>query len=214
MSVIEDYTSALAGNRGFLEDQIGFEAVTRAARLVLVKDLNENIARQAERWLQEDLALQRLGLDPGVGQIEVHPIELANFHEGPHESLMAARPEAFPNVSVMAYVTTPSGEQFDQFDTSDLTLFVETQVIAGPVPQGQETAYETIAHRRIERTTEAVHATIKRSGTLLGAVDPPRLPPRGGIGPATYLKRQDGNEPRSIIHGSRLQYTLQRHARF
>lgn len=206
---------ALIGNRDVLESNIGFEQVTRGARLVLFKGLNAEIDAQAERWGAADLELQSLGLDPGVGQIELEHIEPTNLHEGPHKSILEAPPTAFPNVSVMAYLAIPAGAQFDQFDSYEITLFAETFVIAGPVPTGQETAFETIVHRRIERTTEAVNTVLMRDSTLLGTVSPISVPGRGGIVDASWLKRKDGSSgSRYLVHGSKLQYTLQRHARF
>jgi hypothetical protein len=187
MTEVAELLPALEGRSPFISDNfIGFEPVTRAARLVLFQGLDDEIDRQPE-----------------------------NLHEGPHRSLLEQPIEAFPNCSVMAYVTIPSGEQFDQFDTSDITLFAETMVIAGPVPKGQEVPFETIVHRRIQRTTEAVNAVIKRSGTLLGTVNPIQSMPRGGIGNSSWLRPQEkGSGPRYLWHGSRLQYTLQRHAHF
>jgi hypothetical protein len=204
---------ALIGNRDFIEDMIGFEPLSRATRLVLYEQLNDEIARQQERWALADLELQRLGLDPDVGQVEVEQIPTANFFEGPHKSLLTSPIERFPNISTAAYMTVPSAEQFDQIDQNDLSLFVESMAIAGPVPDGLEVAYETIVHRRIQRMTEAVAAVIRRSGTLLGTVNPIQMPPRGGVGNASWLGKKDkGAGERYLWQGSRLQYTLQRHA--
>lgn len=206
---------ALIGNRGGLESLIGFEPVTRGARLVLFEGLNAELDHQKERWDTADLELQSLGLDPGVGQIDLQHVETANLHEGPHRSILEAPPEAFPNVSVMAYLVVPSGSQFDQFEAADITLFAETFVNAGPVENGQELAFETIVHRRIQRTTEAVNNCLMRSATLLGTVNPIQTLPRGGIVNASWSKYKDGSSgKRYLVHGSRLQYTLQRHARF
>lgn len=204
---------AVIGNRGHLENLIGFEPVGRACRVVLLEGLNDEITRQQERWHAADLVLQELGLDEGVGQTAVQPVQPRNLFEGPHKSLLTSPPDRFPNVSMAAYIVAPSGEQFDQFDTSDLTLFVENMAIAGPVQKDQETVFETIVHRRIQRMTEAVVATIRQSGTLLNTVNPIQVPPRGGIGNATWLGKPDkGAGPRYLWQGSRLQYTLKRHA--
>jgi hypothetical protein len=54
------------------------------------------------------------------------------------------------------------------------------QVRAGRA--GTEVAHETIVHRRIQRTTEAVNNVIRRDATLLGTVLPQQAPCRGGIG--------------------------------
>lgn len=214
----EDLFGALVGNRQLLENMIGWEAVGRAARLVLLQGLNAELDRQQALWSGADAALDQLGLDPGVAVVEVPHVLAANFHEGPHKSLVEnAGPDKFPNVSVMAYVTVPSASQFDQFDSSDITLFVESMAIAGPVVADNSnlTAVETIVHRRIQRMTEAVNNVLRASTNLLGAVLPIQGQPRGGIGPATFLKStQKGAGPKYIWHGSRLQYTLQRNASF
>jgi hypothetical protein len=204
---------ALIGNRDFPEVLLGFEPISRAARLVLLEGLNAEIDAQAERWAQADLALQSLGLDPGVGQVEVEHIAPGNIFEGSHKSLLTSPKERFPNVSVAAYMVVPSAEQFDQIDQLDLTLFAESMVIAGPVTDDQEVAFETIVHRRAQRMTEAVAAVLRRSGNLLGTVNPIQMPPRGGVGNASWLRKEkSGAGPRYLIQGSRLQYTLQRHA--
>lgn len=204
---------ALIGNRDFPEVLVGFEPVSRAARLVLFQDLNAEIDAQAERWDQADLALQTMGLDPGVGQVVVEHVQPGNIFEGSHKSLLMSPKERFPNVSVAAYMVVPSAEQFDQLDQIDLTFFAESMVIAGPVTDGQEVTFETIVHRRAQRMTEAVAAVIRRSGNLLGAVLPIQMPPRGGVGNASWLRKESkGAGDRYLIQGSRLQYTLQRHA--
>lgn len=201
------------GGQGFLDASVGFEQIGRACRLALAGGLNDEIDRQKARWDEADLVLQQLGFDEGVGQIDIDHVEDANLFEGPHKSLADSPVEMFPNVSVMAYMAVPSPFQLDQTMRSDITLFVESMAIAGPVPDGQEVAFETIVHRKIQRMTEAVAIVIKRSGNLLGTVEPIAAPPRGGIGTPTWLKGANkGSGPRHLWHGSRLQYTLQRQA--
>lgn len=203
---------AVIGTRSTLERDIGFEEVARSVRLLLLRDLDAAIDLQNERWKTADLAAAQLQLDPGVGQIEVEKVPAGNLHEGPVRSLIEAPPTAFPNVSVMAYVTVPSPSQFDQLDSSDITLFVESMAIAGPVPDGQNLVFEKIVHRRITRMTEAVRSVIEGDPMLLGSAHGLQTPPRGGIGNQSWLRKQDkGSGPSYIWQGSRLQYTVQRH---
>lgn len=203
----------MVGNRNTIEHGIGFEQVSRATRILLVQHLNDEFLVQKQRWDPSDLAAQTFGLDPRVGQIDIPPIPRPNFHEGPHESFLEAPPEAFPNVSIMAYQATPTASQFaDQVLSSDITLFVELIAISGPVPEGFDTDHETIVHRRIQRMTEAAFIVIERDRSLLGTVHNLHTPPRGGIAVPSWLRRSDGgNGPRYIWHGSRLQYTATRH---
>lgn len=209
---------ALIGNRGLLEAGIGFEPVTRAARLVLFDQLDDEVARVEEQWHAADLSLQGLGLDPGVGQVDLERVPVENLHEGPHVSFLMSPPERFPNVSVMAYLVTPATSQLlDTADTGDVLLKVETMVKAGPVAADDSnlTGIETIVHRRIERTTEAVNNVIRRNTTMLGTTLPQQLPPRGGIGQQAWVRGQNkGTGPRYLWHGSVLQYTLQRISSF
>lgn len=208
---------ALIGNRGLTQSLIGFEPATRAMRLVLAQDLNAEIDRQSQSWYAADLELQALGFDAGVGQVDVEHVDAAHLHEGPHLSFLKAPPEAFPNVSVMAYLVVPAPTSAfgDQVDSSQLTLSVESMVKAGPIGEGLDTAFETIVHRRIQRMTEAVNAVMRRNPTLLGVVAPIQEPARGGIGQHSVIKREEkGAGPRFIWQGSRLEYTAQRASTF
>lgn len=204
---------ALISNSNYVESDIGFEPVGRAVRLLMADQLNEEIDRVANKWHRADLELQDLGFDPGVGQVEIEHIPLSHIHEGPHRSFIEAPPEEFPNLSVMAYNSSADAEQFDQIDVLSMKLYLEPLCIAGPVPEDQEVAFETIVHRRIQRTTEAVVRVIKNNPTLLGTVRPIQLPPRGGIGQSTWARRKEkGQGPRYLWQGARLEYTLQRHS--
>lgn len=204
---------AIPGDSHALQSGIGLELVGRATRLLLLDNLNDEIDVQAARWNDADSALQALGADEGVGQVDVPHVEPGNFHEGPHKSLIEASPDCFPNISVMAYAAVPAATRsFDQADSSEITLFVETMAISGPVPEGLEVAHESIVHRRIQRMTDAVAIVVERDRTLIGTVQVMRTPPRGGVGNSSWLRQQGkGAGPKYIWHGSRLQYTVIRH---
>lgn len=212
---LADITRAIPGDPRYLQTGIGFEPASRAARLILLAQLNKEIEAQNLRWRDADLELDALGLDPGVGYVEAQPIETRDFHEGPKKSLIEAPPERFPNVTVMAYMTVPSASQFiDQGGSSDITLFVEAMAISGPVPDTDDMkmAHETIVHRRIQRMTDAIAIVIERNPTLLGTIHELKTPPRGGVGNSTWLRpKSAGAGPKYIWHGSRLQYTTTRH---
>lgn len=205
--------SAIPGAPTELQLGIGFELVGRAVRLLLLDGLNDEIDAQSRRWQSADSALQALGADEGVGQVDVPHVAPQNFHEGPHKSLIEAPPEMFPNVSVMAYAAVPAAQRsFDQVDSSEITLFVECMAISGPVSDGLEVAHESIVHRRIQRMTEAAGIVIERDRSLLGTVQALRTPPRGGVGNSSWLRPQKGGSGQKYIwHGSRLQYTVTRH---
>lgn len=203
----------LPGPTNQLQNGVGFEFVTRAARLALFAGLNDEIDAQSARWKKADLASQAQGLDPQVGQIDVQHVLPQNMHDGPRTSLITSPPSFFPNFAVMAYTTRPSAVQaFDQANSSDLTLFIEAMAITGPVPDGLEAVHETIVHRRIERMTEAIAIVMERNQTLMGTVHAMVTPPQGGVGTSSVLRNQDkGSGPKYLWHGSRLIYTVTRH---
>lgn len=207
---------ALVGAQGFIGSMIGFEPATRAMRLIMHDQLNDEIDAQAERWLAADLELQAMGFDPGVGQVEVEHVEDANLLEGPHQSYLISPPTAFPMVCVMAYLTRPSATSGfgDQVDSSQITLAIDAFVKSGPVAQGVEAAHETIVHRRIQRTTEAINAVMRRNPALMGAVAPVPSPPLGGIDQAMWLRRDADGPDRYMLQGSRLEYQAQRAASY
>jgi len=193
---------------------IGFEPISRATRLLLARDLNAEIDSQSDLWRAADLQMQQLGFDEGVGQVDIEHVPDSHLHEGPHESLLQAPPSSFPNVSMMAYDLRQATSQFfDSMNTGDVTLFIETMVKAGPVPSSLESAFETIVHRRIQRTTEAIARVMAGDPSILGTCVPqvPMPLPRGGIGRQAWISNvQADGGLRYLWHGSRLQYTLQR----
>lgn len=204
----------LIGNVAFPESLLGFEVVGRACQRLMIEKLNDEIDEQSERWKAADLALQELTGGP-VGQIDVEHVPAASVWEGPHKSLLDQPPEALPALNIMGYVINPDPDQLDQLETIRIRLYIEALVKAGPVPVDQETAFETIVHRRIQRTTEAVNAVVMRDRTLRGAVRPIQSLPLGGIGQSAWLRKEEkGRGPRWLWQGSRLEYTLQRQADF
>lgn len=194
---------------------LGFGEVGRAAWMLLFDNLNDEIDKQSDRWKEPDLALQEL-TGGNVGEVELEHVEPQNFHASPHKSIINAPPEAFPNVSVMAYATMPSTDPLDQIEGVQLRLYIECCAKAGPVTEGNEVDFETIVHRRIERMTEAVNTLVMRNKEILGVAHPGiELPPRGGIGQQSWVKHKEGNRgPRYLWQGSRLEYQLSRQAIF
>jgi hypothetical protein len=202
----------LIGNRGLIEDLTGFEIVGRAARIVLIDGINSEISRQQERWKQADLEFEAAGYDVGIRAKGLENISSNNIFQGPHKSLSQSTLDRFPNISVIAYASRPGtgNTQFDQMDLVEISVIVEMIVKAGPVVEGQELFYESVAHRRIERTTEAVLTVIRRSRNLLGTVNTVTQP-RGGIVNSTWIRdTQDGQGDLYVLHASRFQYALNR----
>ncbi len=200
------------GNRGLPEDMFGFGVVGRAAKLVLVDGLNQQILREQERWSMADEEYEAAGHDVGALEVGIDQVLPHNIFVGPHKSLLESPVDRFPSVSVTAYASrpAPSDPLEDRGDVVEITMLVELSVISGPCPRGQNLLYETIAHRRVERTTEAVLRTIRLSGNLLGTVDSVTQP-RGGIVNTSWIKdSKSGHGLRYVLHGSRFQYALTR----
>ncbi len=205
----------LVANRGPIEDLVGFEVVGRAARLVLVESLNDEIDRVQERWRAADEIFEEAGHDEGIAAQGIEHVEDANIFQGPHKSLMAAPMSRFPNVSVTGYAVRPGpgSPQQDIHSLVEVSLLVELVVAAGPVgdPEvGDALFCESLAHRRVERTSEAVLAAIGRSPSLLGTVLQVGEP-RGGIVNASWSKKTGGGaEQTFVLHGARFQYAPSR----
>ena len=205
----------LRGNRPEeLTQDIGPEIVNRAARLTLLSDLNTELTRASGRWDQSDLAIQSVGMDVGIGVTELEPFLPANICEGPHRSILSAPPESFPFVTVGAHVAVPTGgPRIDQLNTYDITLMIECYVKTGPVLEATDLHHETVVHRRILRTIEAINIAIRQTKNLHGTV----LPFEGGARLVIHDQSEvSGSETTSgeryLQQGARLQYTLQRNS--
>lgn len=205
-------TTMIIGNRGPIESLQGFEVVGRAARLVVAEGINAEIDRQQQRWEQADLEFEAAGYDVGVRAMGLEHVPVENVFGGPHKSLVASPLARFPNVSMTAYATRPSAQDplNDRMDVPEITLLVELMVKAGPVVSGQELLIESIVHRRVERTSEALLATIAKSKNLYGTVDTISQP-RGGIVNASWTRNEDTEGEAGatyVLHGSRFTYAL------
>lgn len=204
----------LIANRGPVEPVHGFEVVGRAARLVVSEGINGEIDRLQERWRMPDEEFEAAGLDVGVRAAGLEHVGPANVFQGPHKSLVTSPITRFPNVSMTAYATRPSAQNAtnDRIDVPELSLLVELMVKAGPVVAGDELLYESIVHRRVERTAEALIATIAKSGNFLGTVDYISLP-RGGIVNASWTRNEESEGETGatyLLHGARFVYALTR----
>ncbi len=204
----------LVANRGPLEDLVGFEVVGRAARLVVIDGINAQIDTVQERWRAADQIFEAAGHDVGIAAEGVESIASDNIFQGPHKSLLTSPISRFPNVTVVAYAARPgtSNPQNDVHRTLEISLLVELMVAAGPVDARGQLFFETLVHRRVERTTEAVLKTIGSSHNLLGAVSLVGEP-RGGIVNSSWTKKSEGGrEETHVLHGARFQYALTRYA--
>ncbi len=205
---------ALIANRGPIEDLVGFELVARAARLVLIDGVNAQIDTLQERWMAADEVFEAAGHDVGIAVEGIEHISTENVFQGPHKSLLASPISRFPNLTVSAYASRPGtgNPQNDVHRTLEISLLVELMIAAGPVDARGQLFFETLAHRRVERTTEAVLKTIGASQNLLGTVNPIGEP-RGGIVNSSWTKKSEGGrEEIHVLHGARFQYALTRYA--
>jgi len=200
--------------RGPADTMHGFPSVGRAARLVVANGINGEIDRVQRAWLRADQEFEDAGFDVGVRDAGVEYVESVNVFGGPHKSLVASPIDRFPNVSVTAYATRPSPRNAadDSYDVPELSLLVELMVKAGPMTADNALLVESIIHTRVERTSEALLATIAKSQTLYGTVDL-ISPPRGGIVNASWTRNENSEGETGatyILHGARFVYALTR----
>lgn len=206
---------SVVGATSGLAQTLGFEEGTRGALKVLIDGLNDEIGLRSSMWAAADLEWQEFaGL--GIGQVDVQPVELGNFHEGPHRSIVEAPISDFPAVCAWSYFTRATGGGLDGAERTGLRLAVETFCASGPVTDDSLMSHETIAHRRIQRTTEAVNSVLMRNRSLCGAVQPGIVEsPSGGPTNQSFIRKEEsGSGPRHLWQGSRLEYTLQRNSTF
>lgn len=207
MSALSDM---VVGNRGLAEDVTGFQTVGRAARLVLVDGINDEIDRQQERWRSADALLEAYGLDVGVSAAGLDHVDPRNVFQGPHKSLAQSPLDRFPNVSVTAYAVRPApgNDQADRYDLVEVGLLVEVMVVSGAIVGGDDLFAESVAHQRAERTAEAALVVIRASRNLMGSVLGVTQP-RGGLMNQSWTRDSGGGKgPKYVLHGSRFQYAL------
>lgn len=197
---------------GLLDQGFGMEALARATLVVLMRDLNDELAAQEAAWADADeaLALAR-GEEPAP--IPMEPVEPRNFHLGNVPSLLeeTTPKESYPNVAVMAYRSGPGGAGGgDHFAEYSNAVYVETMVKASP-EEGEE-----VCDRRVWRTAEAINNVIQRSGDLGGlSYD---LGPEPQCLVSEVFERpenpREGHGPKWYWQAARIEYTVSKYSPF
>jgi hypothetical protein len=159
--------------------------------LVLIKELDVEIAKEQDKWFSRDQELAEVrGLE--FEEVEVEPIAQENFHLGFQPSLIeATAPRSqYPNVVVMSFQARPTPQDdFDQVANYSDRLYVETMVKAS-LKDGPE-----VADRRVKRTANAINNVVMRNRTLRGSTADIGPTPSFDVSPVfTRLSEQDSGQ--------------------
>lgn len=127
---------------------IGLERIQRAVAVLMLENINDEIAAQNTLWTPRDADwLATVGRpDPGFELEEIQP---QNIYSGTIPSLITSPPSAYPNLSVIAYVASPVGISDDVIEAYQITLALEFMV--------KSLDSEEVVNARIHRTLEAGH---------------------------------------------------------
>ena len=131
-----------------LATDIGLERIQRAVAMLMVDQLNDQIATVEALWAPRDAAwLAAVGRpDPGF---TIERIQTQNIYSGVIPSLITSPPSSYPNLCVIAYIGTPIGTNSDMTDMYQFTLALEFMV--------KSLTNEELVNSRIHRTLEAGH---------------------------------------------------------
>jgi hypothetical protein len=152
----------------FTESGIGLEGIQREVVVVLAEGLNDEIDRIEETWNERDAEYAaQLGKQPSETVIE--HISVEHMHEGHRPSLIMSTtpPDEYPNLSVMAYSSTPLNNPIDQGTSANINIDIEVMVKA---QEHDELESQAVADRRLHRTIEAIHNTLTRNSDLNGKI--------------------------------------------
>lgn len=143
------------------ERGIGLELFQYRISEILLEQINDELDRQQELWVDRDKEWNDLtGQDLRVVYLE--HFEPENIFRGHRPSLIESPPpEKFPNISVMAYMSRPLNftDVIDQASNNNITVDIETSIKASS---------EAECDARKHRTVEAVHQVMTRNDRLQG----------------------------------------------
>lgn len=188
---------------GVVNSTTGMEHIAREAGIILLQQMNDAIVRQQDAWhpLDEEWAgLRGVDYEP----IGLEEIPLPNFHIGIRPSLIEAKMNAYPNVTVMSDLAAPNeADEVDQMNKYVISLFV------GIFVKGEN---EVEVNARIQRTVEAANICVLSNPTLRGYVNEMDGTPTIQITEPNARQEKTSHGKKWFLQGARIEYLIAKEA--
>ena len=153
---------------------IGMEQIAREGALILIDQINDELAVTDAFWQQMDIDLAAA---QGITYYECisDQVESRNVHPGHRPSFIERGAEDYPNINVMSFQSNPSGfSNYDQGEDVSVTFYIEFMVKSGPFEPDPEGKFieegEILVNKRAQRMGETIHRIISGNKTLNGLI--------------------------------------------
>jgi hypothetical protein len=194
-----------------LTSALGMEKVQRAVTLLMIQNLNDAIDDQNTLWAAKD-ATFFAAIERDQEPFECENIAADHFYSGTIPSLIEKPMEDYPNLCVIAYISTPTLLSSDYVERYAITLAVEIMVKS-------ETSEEEV-NARIQRTLEAANyvMTSEKNRRIPEGNDGNPLVPQISRGPSATIGdvfvKHKGQDPdaRWFYQGGSLTYLIEKFA--
>jgi hypothetical protein len=195
------------------DSQTGLELTGRIVFQMLYEGLNERLEELESYWESMDRDFAELTRSP-VREVVLEGVPATSFYDGIHPSFLEAPIEAYPNVSVTAYDSRDSAEQFDQVDVFENRVFVEAWAKSDPGSQdgSDDVVMETVVYRRCQRLGEAIVLVLRDDTTLRGNFQPMKRPPRLRLANPSARRVSKGAGERFMTQLARVDFTIDKNA--
>lgn len=173
---------------------LGLELIARKIALLLISDINTELATVDAAWTTLD---QELATAQGASYVACtsDTVAASNIHVGHRPSFIESPVTNYPNLSVMSYNMANSPyRNIDHGEDISITTFVEGMVKDGPFASDIEFNHqaEMFVNKKVQRMVEAVHKVISSNPTLGGLIDGFEGAPR--IVVTECMRRQETTE--------------------
>lgn len=189
----------------------GLEHIGRETCIILIDYLPAELQSQEDYWDELDKSFDE------KREIVYQPITLekmdkGNILFGHNDSLIQAPVDMYPNVAVMAFDSSPSEDQGDQYEIHDCILVLELMVKAnyddGP-------RLEELLNKRTYRTMEAVVSTIAKHSTLNGLLVSPIVDAPSVFVSNIFARSEfTGHGEEFLWQGARIEYLFEKPATY
>ncbi len=190
----------------------GLELIGRQIALVLVHQLNEEIAVQESAWQSLDEEFYSLTGITNSQPITLERVPATHIYIGHIPTLIDAPPARYPNVSILPFSSRANGKSIDLYHGTSVTVQIDVMCKAGPYPDSDASPSpgEEFVNKRTQRTVEAVAAVMTRNQNLEGLTTELSGPPSIELSDVfgKHLHRDKG--PRYWWQGGRLEYRFDR----
>ncbi len=193
------------------------ELIQRAAKAQIITYLPEITERQQNLWdLRDKEFVEKIG--GSYKKLNIPKVEKENIRSGIEVmSLIEAPLERWPSILIYARNSSAYQYQEDQFDTVNISLYIEVLCNEGPIKTEEIHNKEglegmQLLDSKIQRLSDAIYLCVKKDPSLSGTIGEIEKPPKVTTS-LPWARKEEGKTnigESFIFQGKQFDFTVQK----